>query len=87
MSNSLKYAFPGNRAGEVEIIIHKMSNGEIGFIFSDNGIGLSDMIDFKDSPGFGFRMIVDLVEFKLMGEIKQIQDKGTKFEIRFKEIV
>ena len=87
VSNSLKYAFPENKGGDVEIIIHKISSGEIEFIFSDNGIGLPDMFDFKNSSGFGFRIIVDLVEFKLMGEIKQIQDKGTKFQIRFNEIV
>ncbi len=87
ISNSLKYAFPENKAGEIEIVIHKISRGEIELVFIDNGIGLPDMIDFKNSPSFGFRMIVDLVEFKLMGEIKQIQDKGTKFRIRFKEIV
>ncbi len=87
MSNSLKYAFSERKQSEIKIEIHKMNRGEIEFTFSDNGIGLPDTIDFKNSPGFGFRMIMDLVEFKLMGEIKQIQDKGTKFQIQFKEII
>ncbi len=87
IANSLKYAFSENKPSEVKIEIHRMSSGEIELTFSDNGIGLSDTTDFKNSPGFGFRMIMDLVEFKLMGEIKKIQGKGTKFQIRFKEIV
>ncbi len=87
MSNSLKYAFPENKTGDIQILIHKMSSGEIEINFSDSGIGLPGLLDFKNSPSFGFRMIVDLVEFKLMGEIKQIKGNGTKFQIRFKEVI
>jgi PAS domain S-box-containing protein len=86
LSNSLKHAFPENRKGEIKIEIRSAKESEIEMVYSDNGIGLPKSFDFKKSTGFGFRMIVDLVEYKLMGNIKLIQDGGTIFQIRFKEI-
>jgi PAS domain S-box-containing protein len=86
LSNSLKHAFPENRKGEIKIEIRSANESEIEMAYSDNGIGLPKSFDFRESTGFGFRMIVDLVEYKLMGNIKLIQDRGTIFQIRFKEI-
>ena len=86
LSNSLKHAFPENRKGEIKIEIRSTKENEIEIVYSDNGIGLPESFDFRKSTGFGFRMIVDLVEYKLMGNIKQIQDGGTIFQVRFKEI-
>jgi two-component sensor histidine kinase len=37
MSNSLKHAFPGNRRGEVSLVLHQSEKGEIDMRFSDNG--------------------------------------------------
>jgi len=86
LSNSLKHAFPENRRGEIKIDIRSAEAGAIEMIYGDNGIGLPESFDFRKSTGFGFQMIVDLVEYKLMGNIKLIRDGGTKFQIRFKEI-
>lgn len=86
LSNSLKHAFPENRKGEIKIEIRSAKESEIEMVYSDNGIGLPKSFDFRKSTGFGFRMIIDLVEYKLMGNIKLIQDGGTIFQIRFKEI-
>ena len=86
LSNSLKHAFPENRKGEIKVNIRSAKESEIEMVYSDNGIGLPESFDFRKSTGFGFRMIVDLVEYKLMGNIELIQDGGTIFQIRFKEI-
>ncbi len=86
LSNSLKHAFPEKRKGEIDIKIYRTGDSEIEMIFRDNGIGLPENYDFRNSPGFGFRMIIDLVEYKLMGNINLFRGKGTQFQILFKEI-
>ncbi len=86
LSNSLKHAFPENRKGEIKIDIRSANDSKIEMVYSDNGIGLPEMFDFRKSTGFGFQMIVDLVEYKLMGNIELIRDRGTTFQISFKEI-
>ena len=95
LSNSLKHAFPEKGKGEIDIKIHRIGDSEIEMIFRDNGVGLPEKYDFRDSSGFGFRMIIDLVEYKLMGRIDHIRERssvsyargeGTEFQIKFKEI-
>ena len=95
LSNSLKHAFPEKRKGEIYIKIHKAGDNEIEMIFRDDGVGLPEEFDFRNPSGFGFRMIIDLVEYKLMGRIDYIRGKssaplvrgeGTQFQIKFKEI-
>ena len=76
LSNSLKHAFPEKRKGEIEIKIYKTDDDEIEMLFRDNGIGLPEKYDFRNSPGFGFRMIIDLVEYKLMGRINLIRGES-----------
>jgi len=75
LSNAMKHAFPENRKGVIDIKIHKAGDGEIGMIFRDNGVGLPEEFDFRNSSGFGFRMVIDLVEYKLMGRIDHIRGK------------
>ncbi len=86
LSNSLKHAFPQERKGQIQLKIHTIKDGEIEIIFSDDGIGIPKTFDFRKSSSFGFRLVVDLVEYKLMGIIKLIQNGATEFQIRFKEI-
>ncbi len=86
LSNSLKHAFPKERKGEIRLEIHTIKDGEIEIIFSDNGVGIPKTFDYRKSSSFGFRLVVDLVEYKLMGIIKLIRNGGTGFQIRFKEI-
>jgi two-component sensor histidine kinase len=77
LSNALKHAFPEKRKGEIDIKIYRTDDGEIEMIFRDNGIGLPESYDFRNSPGFGFRMIIDLVEYKLMGRINLIRGESS----------
>ncbi|MCP5003015.1 MAG: PAS domain S-box protein [Planctomycetes bacterium] len=86
LTNSIKYAFPGERRGEIKIDVHLINRDEIEMIVGDNGVGLPDNFNFRNSPGFGFKVLVDLVEYKLMGSIKLLQAEGTIFLIKFKEI-
>jgi PAS domain S-box-containing protein len=81
LSNALKYAFPKNRRGKISIrLAHK--NQEITLVIQDNGIGLPDHIDYKNTESLGLQLVVTLVD-QLGGTIKLDRLKGTKFTISF----
>jgi len=83
ISNSLKYAFPHNNLGEIKIIARSIDNG-INLIISDNGVGLPNNINIKDTKTLGFQLITSLIEDQLEGNIEIKRDKGTTCNINFK---
>ncbi len=86
VSNSLKYAFPEGRSGEIRIALHRSSDSDFELAVADNGIGLPLDMDFKKTESWGMRMVTILVENQLHGEIYLNRDKGTEFCIKFKEV-
>jgi PAS domain S-box-containing protein len=86
VSNSLKYAFPKNRKGEVRIDI-KVKKNEIMMSVSDNGIGLPKNLDIAKSDTLGLQLVHALTE-QLDGNIKMksAYNKGTTFKINFNYI-
>ncbi len=83
LTNSLKYAFPRSKKGEIKMAFRCTVEGKIEIIFSDNGVGLPGDLDFRNSPSLGLRMIVDLVEYKHRGKIELDRNGGTTFRIAF----
>lgn len=86
ISNSLKYAFPDNRTGEIYVRL-KPSETKPDFynlIIGDNGIGLKKEIDFKSMDTLGLQLVYALSE-QLNGkiEIKSEKGKGTEYNIEF----
>jgi len=43
-------------------------------------------MDFKNLESWGMRMVSILVENQLHGEISLNRDRGTQFQIKFKEV-
>jgi len=83
ITNSLKHAFPGDKSGEINIIFKSLDDDRFSLVFSDNGIGIPDEIDFKNTDSFGLHLVNILVEGQLMGEIELDRKYGTKFLIKF----
>ncbi len=81
LSNALKYAFPGDRRGEIKIEMDKMENG-MRFLLADNGIGLPQDMDFRNTTTMGLKLVNMLVE-QLEGTIEQVVNGGTGFLIMF----
>ena len=89
-TNSLKHAFPANRfsinlkdkKGEICIDFHSNS-GEYSLIFSDNGVGLPEDIDYHKSETLGLELVRTLVK-QLKGTIKLNSNGGTEFKITFR---
>ena len=84
VSNSLKYAFPGNRAGQIIIKLQAVDQGEIECIVCDNGEGIQEKLDWRSTDTLGFKLISILAENQLDGVVNLDRDNGTHFNIRFK---
>jgi two-component sensor histidine kinase len=85
MSNSLKYAFPGGRQGEISIILHKNEKGEIELYFSDKGIGFPKGFDINNPKSLGLKLVKNLTEKQLEGKVELRTNQRTEFLIKFKE--
>jgi PAS domain S-box-containing protein len=79
VSNSLKYAFPQKAKGQIFISVKKQKE-KISLIISDNGVGLSKKIDYRNTQSLGLQLVVTLVE-QVEGTIKMETGKGTRFAI------
>ena len=85
VSNSLKYAFPEGKDGEISISLQSLDKDQYELIVSDNGIGLPKDLDFKKSDSLGMKLVTNFTERTLHGKIERNTHKGTEFKIIFKE--
>ncbi len=86
ISNSLKYAFPDGRVGEINISLRSLDKGERELIVSNDGVSFPKDLDFRNTESLGLQLVTNLVENQLHGKIELDNSKGTEFQIRFKEI-
>jgi two-component system, sensor histidine kinase PdtaS len=82
ITNSLKYAFPGESEGRVEIR-SMVEDGEIRVVVRDNGIGLPDGFDLERAGSLGMRIIRNLVRTDLKGRFSVSSERGTVATIVF----
>ncbi len=82
ISNSLKYAFPDEKKGEINVSMNKLDK-EIELTVMDNGVGVPDGFDWKNSNTLGLKLVRTLVENQLDGSIDLDNTNGTKFTIKF----
>jgi len=85
ISNSLKYAFPEGRAGEINISLRSLDKDELEMIVSNDGVSFPKDLDFRNIESLGLQLVTNLVENQLHGKIELDNSKGTEFQIRFKE--
>ena len=91
ITNSLKYAFPDNRKGEISInlksepCIETPERKIYSLIVSDNGIGLPANFDFENTASFGLQLVNTLLQ-QLHANIEIDRKSGTSFKIVFKEL-
>jgi two-component sensor histidine kinase len=85
-SNSLKYAFPDNRKGELYISLKQESESKFILVLKDDGVGFSKEINFNNSATLGLRLVKILVE-QLGGTIIVNNSKGTEYIITLTNIV
>ena len=101
VSNSLKYAFPEDKAdseqsaseglpsseakGEIHIELTRNNNGEFTLIISDTGVGFPEDLDFRNTESLGLQLVIILVK-QLEGTIELDRSSGTAFKITFTEL-
>ena len=81
VSNSLKYAFPEGRNGEIRVNFQQTGN-QLKLSVGDNGVGLPADIDFHSPITLGLRLVHLLTE-QLDGGVYVDRSHGTRFEIAF----
>ena len=84
VSNALKHAFPDNRSGEIAIKLKKTDEDDIELVVGDNGIGMSEDFDWRNTDSLGFKLVKILAEGQLDGTIDLDRNDGSYFIIRFK---
>ncbi|HLQ32468.1 MAG TPA: histidine kinase dimerization/phosphoacceptor domain -containing protein [Chloroflexota bacterium] len=82
ITNSLKYAFPDQKEGLVEIR-SQIQDGEVAVMVRDNGVGLPADFDPERAGSLGMRIIRNLVRTDLKGRFSVQSEGGTVANIVF----
>lgn len=85
LTNSLKYAFPGDRSGRISVSLKR--EGEDGLVLTvgDDGVGIPEGVDPKEPESLGLEIVSMLAEGQLHGALETKSNGGTEFTIRFRE--
>jgi PAS domain S-box-containing protein len=82
VSNSLKYAFPDGRSGEVRIELREAPDHMARLVVADNGIGLRSDIDWETARSLGLRLVRTLAD--QLGAKLEVQSRaGTEVQLLF----
>ncbi|MBF0538101.1 MAG: GAF domain-containing protein [Nitrospirae bacterium] len=90
VSNSMKYAFVpsdynerirNNKTGEISISFSRTTEDTFELIVSDNGVGLPQDVDYKDTKSLGLMLVRDLITRKLKGSVEIDITHGTTFKM------
>jgi two-component sensor histidine kinase len=84
LSNALKYAFPGGKAGDVQIELRREPSGKVHLLIADNGIGLPRGWDWETSSTLGLRLVRTLAR-QIEANIQITGGDGTAFSIEFRD--
>ncbi|TAL32961.1 MAG: sensor histidine kinase [Spirochaetes bacterium] len=84
ITNSLKFAFPGNREGEIRITFTSLASSKCILKYSDNGIGVPDDFDFTNhKKTLGLILIHEIATTQLQGKVEMKNADGVTCVIEF----
>lgn len=83
VSNSMKYAFPDDEKGEINIKL-RSKDDQYTLIVSDNGVGLPPEIDFDKIESLGLQLVKSLTN-QIDGTLELDRGQGTTYTIQFQE--
>lgn len=81
VTNSIKYAFPGQSVGLISIIMQKIGQ-KIKLVISDNGVGMSPKLDNMRSESLGLKLMKGLSD-DINAEISIRNRNGTRITLVF----
>ena len=82
ISNSLKYAFPDGRAGEVRVELHEQPDNMARLVVADNGVGLRSDVDWETARSLGLRLVRTLAD-QLGAKLEVQSRQGTEIHLIF----
>ena len=82
VTNSLKYAFPGERAGEILVSLRCGDGRTVTMAVADNGVGLPPANEGKRSESLGTR-IVEILTRQLGGSLDRQSGGGVSSTVTF----
>jgi two-component sensor histidine kinase len=82
ITNSLKYAFPEARTGQVSINLYQIDPERYMLTIADDGIGLGKDFDIHATPSLGMTLMKGLSQ-QLGGNLKVEGDAGLKVSLLF----
>lgn len=82
ITNSIKYAFPGNAYGEIHIELKRIENGLVSLSVKDNGIGLPTDWEKKQNNSLGLKLMKGLSE-DIYGYFSIERMNGTVIKVKF----
>ena len=83
ISNSLKYAFPEGRSGEVHLELREKQDRTAQLIVEDDGVGLTPGFDWVNARSLGLRLVRTLAQ-QLDGTLEVGSGPGTSFQLTFR---
>ncbi len=83
LTNIMKYAFVGRENGKIGVSA-SLRGDRVRLIIEDDGDGMPEGIDFKNSTGFGL-MLVGILTDQLGGTIRIERGKGTRIILEFRK--
>lgn len=84
VTNSLKYAFPGNRRGNISIQLHPVEGSNYLMVIEDDGVGIGNDFETKQHNSLGMQLVQILAQ-QLSGKVEIERGQGTRFNVTFKE--
>ena len=84
ISNSLKYAFPNNRKGNISILLDKNNEG-YALTVKDDGVGIKESAEPETKRTLGMTL-VKLLSAQIDGKVESDFSEGTSHKIYFKEL-
>ncbi|MDQ7781256.1 MAG: PAS domain S-box protein [Desulfomonilaceae bacterium] len=85
VSNCLRHAFPGDRNGEILVRVRSTGARTYELSVADNGTGLPEQLDYRQSDSLGLRLVTNLTELQLRGSLDVSSRNGTTVKIEFED--
>ena len=84
VSNSLKHAFPQQGEGNISIVLQATNEDDLELTVSDDGVGIPEDLDIRDTESMGLQLVRILAEQTLEGKMELNRTEGTRFHFQLK---